>query len=192
MDTPIYSAEGPEADMGYYEDIADLIHNAQRLLRDYISYDDVDKQYQPVAHPANNVEAISQVAQALFDGVTWQSYDSYIPDVGNDIEENPDIYDKIFIKQYWKKEPTMPKTIYTVIEEDIDLDNLTVETYTDAFQNQQAAQNFLQNGYDDIIMSLQDDHININLQNNDHSQQADIATDHQHYHFEIQTTTIHD
>ena len=86
----------------------------------------------------------------------------------------------------------MPKTIYTVIEEDIDLDNFTVETYTDAFRNQQAAQNFLQNGYDDIIMALQDDHISINLQNNDHSMQADIETDHQHYHFEVQTTAIHD
>lgn len=81
--------------------------------------------------------------------------------------------------------------IFIVIEEDINLDEYTIETYTDAFTSESEAQAFLEQGFTDIKKGLIQDNVSINLENREGKFQADLETDQMHYHFELQTVTMH-
>lgn len=93
MDTPIYSAVHDFEDGNVthsYETVADLYNNAQKCLRD----NDDQPSYIPFA--ANHIDALNEVAETIFEQVTWQHFSSYHPDVANDMEDQPDAYPHCF------------------------------------------------------------------------------------------------
>ena len=73
-----------------YKTVADLYNNAQQCLRD----NDDQPLYIPFA--ANHIDALNEIAETIFEQVTWQHFSSYQPDVANDMEDQPDAYPHCF------------------------------------------------------------------------------------------------
>ena len=93
LDTPIYSSVKSFNDNDTtisYETVGDLYQNAQQCLRG----NDDQPTYRPYA--ANNTDALNEVAENIFDGVTWQSYSAYQQDVARDMSDQPDAYPHCF------------------------------------------------------------------------------------------------
>ena len=53
---------------------------------------DNDDQPSYVPFATNHIDALNEVAETIFEQVTWQHFSSYQPDVANDMEDQPDAY----------------------------------------------------------------------------------------------------
>lgn len=104
-DTPVYASvnqfEGnltSEDNTDNYADIDDLYSIARDILHD-LSQDDFAEygdKYILKSNVATDPKAQDEIAQVLFDQVTWQSYESYAQDIEDDICDAPNAYPELF------------------------------------------------------------------------------------------------
>lgn len=107
-DTPVYASVHQfdndlisEDNTDNYADIDDLYSIARDILHD-LSQDDFAEygdKYILKSNVATDPKAQGKIAQALFDQVTWQSYESYAQDIEDDICDAPDAYPALFVKK---------------------------------------------------------------------------------------------
>ena len=90
-----------------YETAGDLIQLAKEILTDLTSEDpssfQMDVFDQPMTLKTNvidNQDALKEVMDTLYNGVTWQAMGSYAPDVYQDILDQPDAYPELFTTVY--------------------------------------------------------------------------------------------
>ena len=90
-----------------YETAGDLIQLAKEILTDLANEDpssfQMDVFDQPMTLKANlvdNQDALKEVMDTLYNGVTWQAMGSYAPDVYQDILDQPDAYPELFTLVY--------------------------------------------------------------------------------------------
>ena len=104
-DTPVYASvnqfEGnliSEDDTDNYADISDLYAIAKDILNDLSQNDfaEYGDRYILKSNVATDPKAQDEIAQVLFDQVTWQSYESYAQDIEDDICDAPDAYPELF------------------------------------------------------------------------------------------------
>lgn len=107
-DTPVYASvnqfEGnliSEDDTDNYADISDLYAIAKDILNDLSQNDfaEYGDKYILKSNVATDPKAQDEIAQVLFDQVTWQSYESYAQDIEDDICDAPDAYPALFVKK---------------------------------------------------------------------------------------------
>lgn len=106
-DTPVYASvnqfEGnltSEDNTDNYADIDDLYSIARDILHD-LSQDDFAEygdKYILKSDVTTDPKTQDEIAEALFDQVTWQSYESYAQDIEDDICDAPDAYPALFIQ----------------------------------------------------------------------------------------------
>ena len=79
-----------------YKTVADLYNNAQQCLR--------DSNDQPLYIPfaTNHIDDLNEVAEAIFEQVTWQHFSSYQPDIANDMKDQPDAYPHCFCQNQFE------------------------------------------------------------------------------------------
>ena len=104
-DTPVYASVHQfdnelisEDNTDNYADVDDLYSIARDILND-LSQDDFAEygdKYILKSNVATDPKAQDEMAQVLFDQVTWQSYESYAQDIEDDICDAPDAYPALF------------------------------------------------------------------------------------------------
>lgn len=81
---------------------------------------------------------------------------------------------------------------YTVIEVNKDLNTNEDCIDTESFKTRAEAEQVVEDSYNEVVSALNEEYREINLQSNQDNEIADIETDTERWHWEIQTQTIAD